>query len=208
MSKEPFIQNRFVKKLEKLLEYFNNYGEVTDGISKLIMEMSEIKTYSSGKFLDSPLDMKPNIYFVLRGAVRGFVRDDLHEITTWIALDGSIVGLTSFEKNHSFNRTQFIQTLEETEVVILPYQLIIALFASQNEMFLIGRNLLWLHYQQLDEFNFLARLPTSEKRFMRLNQIMPGIIQRIKLKYIASLLCMRMETLSRLKSRLTHEKII
>ncbi|SFA58520.1 cAMP-binding domain of CRP or a regulatory subunit of cAMP-dependent protein kinases [Pedobacter suwonensis] len=136
------------------------------------------------------------------GAVRGFVKDGPNEITTWINLGNNIVGLTSFEKSYSIQASQYIQALITTRVVVLPYKLIMSLFENYPEMLIVSRNLLWKHYQELDERNYMVRLPTAEKRLTRLMETHPEILMVVQHKHIANYLCMRFETLSRLRAKL------
>ena len=62
-----------------------------------------------------------------------------------------------------------------------------------------------LYIQGASERAFIARLPTAQKRYERFLVTYPHLMNRIPLKYIASFIGMRLETLSRLRSKVAVE---
>ena len=186
--------------IDEMISYFEKYTHIPAEMKTFLIRDSEIKSYSKNKFLVSPLDQSPNVYFLIKGAVRGFIRDEGEEVTTWLSLENHLVGLTLFPTPQHVEKKQYIQSLEDTEVVIIPHSLIKILYSLFHEMEILGRKLLWQHYQESDERNFIIRLSTAKKRIERLKKTCPEVFNRIQLKHIASYLGMRLETLSRLKS--------
>jgi len=201
------MPSKSLKHLKFLFTYFSKFGEVSPGIQNMIFSESSSKQFARGNIFDCNENENPNIYFIVRGSVRGFVEVDTRDITTWFSIENSIVGLTNIVNKVESERRHYIQALEKTEVIIIPYKLIMSLFTQHHPMFMIGRNLLWHHYMELDERNILARLPTAEKRFKRLLETHPYILDRIALKYLSSFLCMRLETLSRIKTKLSKATV-
>ncbi|RDC55938.1 Crp/Fnr family transcriptional regulator [Pedobacter chinensis] len=184
-----------------LIRYFQQYIDVPSKMKTYILEDCSTKTFNKHKFLVSPLDLFPNVYFILKGTVRGFVRNNGEEVTTWISLEKNIVGLTLYPSSTGCEKTQYIQALEETEVIIITYALIEKLLSLFPEMSVLTRKLLWVQYQEAEERNFIIRLSSAPKRIKRLKDTNPDFFTRIPLKYLASFLGMRIETLSRLRSK-------
>jgi len=186
-----------------LIRYFESFNRIPKDM-KLVVERECLDiTFRKNKHISSPLDLKPSLYFIVKGAVRGFVRDAGEEITTWLATEGNIVGLTLFDKQYNLHGQQFIQALETTHAVIIPHELIMELFTFP-QMHHLARNLLWYHYHEADERNFLIRIPTAEKRIQRLIETYPHLYRRIPSKHLAGFLGIREETLSRLKAKINR----
>ena len=171
-------------------------------MENLIIKETAIKEFKKRKHLIGPLDDLPDMYFILSGAVRGFARDEDEEVTTWLSTEGRIVGLTLYPKQFKEDKPQLIDAIEDTRTIRIPNALVRTLFALFPEMSIIGRKLLWLHYHEAEERNFLIRLTKGEKRLKRLLEIQPHFYHRIPIKHLASYLGMRTETLSRLRTSL------
>lgn len=177
-------------------------------MAKLIIRETTVIELKKRKHLVSPLDLKPNLYFILTGSVRGFDRDDHTDITSWIAIEGQIVGLTLYSSPTAHGRRQYIETLEDSRAIMIPNALVNTLFTLFPEMGTIGRKLLWLHYYDAEERNYLTRLSSAEKRLRRMIHTHPQFYYRTPIKYLASYLGMRMETLSRLRAQISTEKVM
>ena len=188
---------------QKLVKYFEQFSAVPESMIKLLLNQTTIVDFKRRKHLVSPLDTKPNVYFILSGSVRGFDRDGEEEITSWIAVEGEVVGLTLYSSPFVEGRLQYIETLEATRVIVIPNALIKTLFAGFPEMGIIGRKLLWKHHHDAENRNYLARLNTAEKRIKRMINTQPHLYYRVPMKYLASYLGMRIETLSRLRGQIS-----
>lgn len=188
---------------ELLIEYFESFSHIPSGMKQVVERDCSDIIFRKNKHISSPLDLKPSLYFIVKGAVRGFVRNAGEEITTWLATERNIVGLTLFDKPYNMQHQQFIQALEITHVVVIPHSLIMELFTFR-QMHLLARNLLWYHYHEADERNFMIRIPTAEKRIQHLIETHPHLYHRIPSKYLAGFLGIREETLSRIKAKLSR----
>ncbi|WP_293308348.1 Crp/Fnr family transcriptional regulator [Pedobacter sp. UBA5917] len=188
---------------ELLIEYFESFNHMPPDMKEVMERDCSPIIFKKNKHISSPLDLKPSLYFIVKGCVRGFVRDEGEEITTWLATERNIVGLTLFDKQYNVQRQQFIQALETTHAILIPHTLIMELFTFP-QMHNLARNLLWYHYHEADERNFLIRIPTAEKRIQRLIETHPHLYRRIPSKHLAGFLGIREETLSRLKAKINR----
>jgi CRP-like cAMP-binding protein len=191
-----------------LINYLEQFVKVPEAMAKLILRETTVIELKKRKHLVSPLDLKPNLYFILTGLVRGFDRDDNIDTTSWIAVEGQIVGLMLCSATAANGRRQYIETLEDSKAIMIPNALVNTLFTLFPEMGTIGLKLLWLHYNDAEERNYLTRLSSAEKRLRRMIHTHPQFYYRTPIKYLASYLCMRMETLSRLRAQLLTEKVM
>lgn len=193
-----------LEKSNILIRYLEQHGHVPKDMASLIINETRVIEFKKRKHIVSPLDMHPNMYYILSGAVRGFTREDGDDLTTWIATEGQIVGLTLFSKQFNSVKPQFIETIEPCQVILITNTLVKKLLEEFSEMSMICRKLLFLHYHEAEERNYLIRLNSAVKRLNRMNDTHPHFYHRIPLKYLASYLGMRIETLSRLRSQLVN----
>jgi len=131
--------------------------------------------------------------------VRGYFNHNNKEITTWVSVDNELVTSISgyFKKEPA---SENIQCLEDTFTESLSFQNMH--FALQNfkEMNHLNRILMEHYYLDAEYRAFMARIPTAKDRYeYYLNITNSEIVKRLPNKYLASLLNMRPETLSRLK---------
>jgi hypothetical protein len=71
----------------------------------------------------------------------------------------------------------------------------------------VGRKMTEIYYQGASERAFICRIPTTKKRYERFLNTYAHLLERVPLKYIASFLGMRLETLSRIRSGLNLKNI-
>ncbi|MGV3639893.1 MAG: Crp/Fnr family transcriptional regulator [Adhaeribacter sp.] len=153
-----------------------------------------------GKFLMSPLEENSNLYFIVKGVIRGFIREEEKEITTWINEEREIVG--SFHNiGMKLNTEEYLQALEDTVLIGIPAAMIAYLYTHYPETNIIGRIVLENYYRDAEERAYIGRVPSAHKKYSRFLETKPGLLNRIPLKYIASYLGMTLETLSRVRSR-------
>lgn len=198
-------QEEDILPIQPLITYFEKFVSLPEAMKKLIIKETTTIVYKKNKFIVSPIDLEDAVYFIVKGAVRGFVKDSGQQITTWISVEDNIVGAFSNDSPFKVEKNDYIQAIEETEVIVIPYQLIETLYLSFHEMSIIGRKVLKFHYHESKERNFMIRLPTTERRLARLRQTHPHLLNRIPLQHLASYLGVRIETLSRLRSRIGRD---
>lgn len=180
---------------------FAKFHPINGEIEQLINDQTFPVTCNKGKFLVSPVDRNDSLYLVVKGVVRGFIKDGKYEITTWIATENEIVGTI---KNLwvDGDSDEYLQALENLELIAIPHTLSDHLYANYPQANIVGRKIMEHFYRSAEERAYLCRISSAEKRYLRFLKTYPGLIQRISLKYIASFLGMRLETLSRIRSKI------
>lgn len=58
-------QNEIGSEIQCLINYFKSYGVVSDDMDAFINSASFLQTFVKEKFLDGPLEEKPNLYYIL-----------------------------------------------------------------------------------------------------------------------------------------------
>ena len=151
-----------------------------------------------GKFLIKPGSETSHLYFILKGVIRAYIKEDNKEITTWINEENELItSIRAFGLD--IPAEEYLQALEETELVAIPNELTEYLYANFPEANIIGRKLLEENYRGAEERAYISRIPLAQKRYQRFIETRPGLINRISIKYVASYLGMTLETLSRIR---------
>ncbi|MGM9475551.1 Crp/Fnr family transcriptional regulator [Pedobacter sp. GSP4] len=184
-----------------LFNYLEQYHPLSLGF------MAEHQAYckhlhiKKNKFILSPIDQNASLYFIISGMVRGFVKHGGKEITTWFSCEGEVVGAIFHPEQHNQHSIEYLQALEDCELICIPYTLIESLYSMHVEASIIGRKLLALKYYAASERALLARIPNASDRYKRLQENRSVQFERIPLRHLASYLGMRMETLSRIRNK-------
>jgi CRP-like cAMP-binding protein len=143
-----------------------------------------------------------SIYFIVKGAVRGFVREGQKDITTWIVVENELV-TSIFSLDNRVPSIENIQVLENCELLALSYDCLDELYSRFPEFNLTARKLLQRYYADAERRAFIARLTKAENKYRHFLLLHQSLANRIPLKYIASYLGMTLETLSRVRKKFT-----
>jgi CRP-like cAMP-binding protein len=183
-----------------LAEFLNSLHPLSSNTEELISQHSFTITLKKGAFLFKPGMDHRTLYFLVKGVVRGYRKYNGEEITTWLNEEGEMITSIS---NIGLEQEceEYIQTLTESELVGIAADMVEFLFANCPEIPVITKLLLEDNYRGAEERAFISRIPSAEDKFFRFVEKHPGLINRIPLKYSASYLGMRLETLCRIRSK-------
>lgn len=200
-----FTSKASVQQTE-LIRYFNALQPVNQGFINEIIDKTFSVSVKRNKFLLSPLEPNNYLFFVSEGIVRGFIKEDGKDISTWFSFGKEIIGAFRDPSNTIKPSMEYLQALEDCELLAIPYDLIDKLYLQFPETNIIGRKILAMQYHQASERSILARIPSALKRYERFIEISPLGVTQIPLKCIASYLGMRMETMSRIRNKIVRSK--
>ncbi len=194
-------QKKDISGFDHIIEYFGNYGTVGTPVAEFLERSISFLQVEKLKCIVEPGSSNENLFFIFKGVIRGYIKSGNKEITTWINEENELVGSI---RNFGLNipSEEFLQALEPTELIALPTQAVEELYEKFPETNLIGRKILEQSYRDAEERAFICRLPTAEERYRRFLQSRGSLLNRVPLKYIANYLGMKMETLSRIRSKL------
>ncbi|WP_316798520.1 Crp/Fnr family transcriptional regulator [Pedobacter frigidisoli] len=184
-----------------LIAVFKNFHPLNDEIEQRINQHTFPISYKKSKFLVSPVDHNKYLFLIVKGIVRGFIKDGKTEITTWIAKENEVVG-TIRNLWIDGDSEEYLQALEDVDLIAIPHVLSEYLYENFPEANIVGRKMMELYYRSAEERAYLCRISSAEKRYKRFLASFPDLINRVSLKYIASFLAVRLETLSRVRAKL------
>ncbi|MCP2029370.1 signal-transduction protein with cAMP-binding, CBS, and nucleotidyltransferase domain [Flavobacterium sp. HSC-32F16] len=187
--------------MKQLIDAINGFQVLDNDTEDAIKKYFVIEKYKKGDFIIQEGKICRKVYFIKSGTVRRFCIENDLEITKWIYTDNQfITSLSSFfEQKPSFEN---FQACEDTVLYSLSYSdEQILLEYPLFSMFHIKQ--LRLYLSKINEFHHLFRVMSAQQKYQFLLDSFPQIILKAKLKYIASLLNVSQETLSRIRASIS-----
>jgi CRP-like cAMP-binding protein len=150
------------------------------------------------QYLSTESEINTNIYFIERGSVRIFIRDEDEERISRFGYTGNII--VSLDSFLSGKPSGFcIQAIKKTDIKIASKKDFYEFIKSSEEHLELWTIILEdLVLQQIEREKDLL-ISSPKERFVRVLKRSPQLFQEIPNKYIANYLRMSPETLSRLK---------
>lgn len=187
--------------MQNLLSHLRHYHRLSPEAEAAIADCFTAVTINKGEFLLAEGKICRHLYFLEKGALRGFYTLDDKEITHWFGFENDFV--TSF---HSFTTGQpsveNIQLIEGSLLWSVSKDTLISLFDCFHEIERLVRIAYEKYYVRLEDRFVNAQFKTAAERYDQLLQQTPHILERVPLGQVASYLGISQETLSRIRSRI------
>jgi len=185
--------------MEQLLQHIAAFSPLSEPAQEALEHCFKKSVLSKNSFLLNEGQICRHLYFVEKGAVRGFYNLDGKEITHWFGFENDFV--TSF---HSFitgnAAVENIQLLEGSIVWSISKEELTELLSRFHEIERLLRIAYEKYYIRLEDRFVNAQFKTAKERYENLLQQTAHIIERVPLGCIASYLGISQETLSRIRS--------
>lgn len=212
MLRKPDLQPRNYSKagqspdISPVIAILNYFHPLSNGVIEFIRQHAYFVSFNKGELLLEEGQVCEHIYFIKKGAVRGFIKEGKREITTWITGEGEMVSsiLTFEEKGSSIENMQAIEDCEMLALTLVDLQNLYDQFPEFN---IVSRKLLQQYYSDAEGRAFIARLTNAETKYKQFLTRYSHFANRIPLTYIASFLGITLETLSRVRRKLSTKKI-
>src|SRR6188768_4025250 len=184
------------------LDYFYPLSE---GIKDHFRKHSYSCSFRKGKLLLKAGEICEHVYFIKKGAVRGFIKEGTKDITTWITAENEIVSsISSLDSKEP--ALENMQAIENCDLLAIKYTDFQDLYNKFPEFNIVARKILQKYYQDAERRAFIARVTKAEKKYRLFLTRYGHLANRIPLKYIASFLGITLETLSRVRKKLSVTK--
>ena len=198
--KEPALSTRDIAR-ELARKYSTMTHEELDSLESILVPMK----FARGEKILSAGEICRNIYYIHTGLVRQFYYKKNKMVTEHFGVDGTIVMCIESLFREAPTKLQ-IQALENTVLYALPKHRL-------EEVALHNVNIQILYRKILEESLILSqvhadlvRFETSQDRYRKFCKLMPKVVQRAPLVYIANYLQMTPETLSRVRTASLKEE--
>jgi CRP-like cAMP-binding protein len=187
--------------INSLLQHIRTFHKLSPEAEEAVEESFEKSAYSKNHFLAEEGKTCRHLYFMEKGAARGFYNLDEKQVTHWFAFENDFV--TSF---HSFitqqQAVENIQLLEGSILWSISKPKLEELLARFHDIEKLLRLAYEKYYIRLEERYVNGQFKPASERYDDLLEQSPHIIERVPLGYIASYLGISQETLSRVRARL------
>lgn len=158
------------------------------------------ESYKRGKFLVREGEICDKMYYIKKGATRSYIKHNKQEITTYISVENEFeTSVSSFFSGKPSREN--IEVLEPCQLEVLYKKDLHFLYEKFSETNVIVRIILEEYYQAAEERAYMARVGTAVEKYQYLIDTRGHFLNRIPLKHLASFLSMRLETLSRLRTK-------
>lgn len=191
----------FEKLKQQLHKYISLDGyEINEFCSRLSVKMLKRK-----EFLYREGQICKSVVFVANGCLRYYYLKDGEEQTMQFFLENA--WYTDYESFLTEKPSlQYIQALEPTTLLILTKLKLYELYEAHPKIERFGRIMAENAYLGSRKNNLQHLILSPEERYLKLIQERPKVIERVALKYIASYLGIKPESLSRIRKRIFDEK--
>ena len=180
-------------------ELSRKYSTMTHDELDILESVLVPRKYTKGQMILSEGDICREILYIDIGLVRQFYEKNDRIVTEHLGVDGGIVMCIESLFREEPTKLQ-IEALENSICYALPKQRL-------EEVALHNVNIQILYRKILEESLILSqvhadlvRFETAQNRYKRMCKLMPKVVQRAPLNYIANYLQMTPETLSRVRS--------
>jgi CRP-like cAMP-binding protein len=188
--------------ISSVIDTLNYFYPLSEGVKDYFRKHSYPCSFRKGKLLLKAGEICEHIYFIKEGAVRGFIKDGTKDITTWITAENEVVSsISSLDMKEP--ALENMQAIENCELLALTYDDFQDLYIKFPEFNIVARKLLQKYYKDAEGRAFIARATNAEKKYRLFLTRYGHLANRIPLKYIASFLGITLETLSRVRKKIS-----
>lgn len=183
-----------------VIEYFNSICNMPDELVTDLERLVVIKDLKKDECILKAGKVSNHASWILKGLVRSYYLKDTEEVTTKFLWEGAtITSVFSFYTRKAGNEN--IVALEDTALASLHYDDLQYLYKNYPAFNFIGRVITEKYLYMLEVEVYNLRKQKAEDRYQFIVKHLPGLLQRVPLKYLATYLGMNLETLSRIRAR-------
>lgn len=189
--------------MNPLEEFLKNIYPLSTAAQAAFINNFESYDFSKKSIIVEPETPAPILYFITKGAVREYlINDKGNDISVWFGFENDVAAcLASFISNRpSFTG---LQALEDVKAFGINRDSLYELYDKFSEIERLGRLMTERYFVATEAYRRGFHHLSAAQRYDELISNSPRIIQRIPLTHIASYLGVSLETLSRIRSKLT-----
>ncbi|WP_196886199.1 Crp/Fnr family transcriptional regulator [Aureivirga sp. CE67] len=183
-----------------IIECISNYRKISEEAKNEIERKIKIQKLQKGTVLHKEGLVANRLFYLRSGMARTFFYKKGKDITYWIYPEHSfLTAWSSYIKQ--IPSTENIEIIEDAELVSLTYDEWQELYTKFPELESFSRILIEEIFASLDIFYQGYYILTAKEKYDLLLEYYPDFVLKTNLGYIASMLGISQETLSRIRSK-------
>lgn len=186
--------------MKNIIDKIRQVHPVSNEALQALLTNMEVRHYAKDTYLVQSGVTDRQVYFIEEGVTRSVFHHNGEDTTTWFSQEGDITfGMDSLYYGRP--SVESIETLSDCKIYVIGIDKLNALYEEYIDIANWGRILHQNVNKELSHI-FVERLQLSPKeRYERFNQCHPGLVNRVKLKYVAAFLGISIYTLSRVRAQ-------
>ena len=185
-------------KTNALINYIKERTPISEEVANDILSICKTAFFDKKHILLKEGKTAPYLYILEKGIARTFYYMDGKDVTSWIYPEN--IPFTSW---YSFlNREpafEYIELLSDAEIVFIHYDDLQNLYKKHPVLERFGRIMIETQFSFLDAYSKGYSFMSAKEKYESLLSFFPDLPLRVNLGYIASLLGISQETLSRIR---------
>ena len=188
--------------LELLFKYMNTIRPLSDELKGVLSDNLEIIEVPKKHVLLREGQVCDYIYVVVKGLLRMYyIKDDQEVCSRFMDEERMAMSINSF-----YSRTpgyEYIETLEPCILARIHHDRLTKIYNEHDEFNYIARVITEQYFIRSEERHYLLRKQSAEERYVYFIEHYPVLLQRVPLTYIASYMGITLETLSRIRKKIS-----
>jgi len=200
-EKDPIPAKLTSAEIMPVLNMFSAVSPLSKKAEQYLTGVIYAHKINKGKILHKAGNICNDIYFVIKGALRGYIIEGTKDCTTWITVEGEMVApIYSFI--NQVPTLENVQAIEDCQLLGMSHDNLQKLYQLFPETNIVARAIFEKYYSDAEIRALIARLKKAETKYAYFLETYSHLSNRIQLNYIASFLGMNLETLSRVRANM------
>ncbi len=189
------------KKIVEIIS--NHYSPLTPECKHDLITNSKLLVLQKGTVLVRGGQFSDKTFFIVNGCARAYYLKDGKDISDWFAFENEFISsINSFFLN--IPSPHFIELIEDSVLLEISRENIEILSNTYHDFERLSKVVVIKTMLKQQERIASMQFHSAEEKYKNLLSIHPDINQRIPLTHIASYINITLETLSRIRKRLTR----
>lgn len=192
--------------LQPIRQWLEKSRPMSDELKALLKQEFEIIELPRHEILLKEGQVSNYLYITLKGLLRFYYLKDGEEVCSlFVNEPGICTSISGF-----FTRrpgTEYIETLEPCIIARIGYERLQQLYNENAELNFVARVITEQFLVRSEERLLLLRKNSAEDRYVTFTEQHPEFLQRVPLKYIATYLGTTLETISRIRAKLSKRPV-
>ena len=189
--------------MEKFKQFLKSISPITDNEFADTMAYFSEQNLKKGDFFVKQDKVCQHIAFILKGTLRTYyINNKAEETISCFCTENSLTtSYKSFILQQSSNLN--IQTIEDTQLLVIDYENLQKLYAKSVIWQTIGRTIAEREYMVMEQYASILNNETAKEKYLRLLKEQPSVLQKANVEHIASYLGVTRRTLSRIRQEIS-----